>query len=77
MGIDDALGRGGDRIAVLTYAEDDAGIGGTGGQRHANSLAGVQSNTFQADRLTDGVLSHDRAENEQPGCHTQDWIRSP
>src|SRR6266850_5990736 len=77
VGIDDALGRGGDGIAVLTDAEDDAGIGGTWGQRHANSLAAVQPNTFQADRLTDGVLSHDRAEKEQPGCHTRDWGRSP
>src|SRR5215469_16783896 len=59
MRVDDALGRGGNGIAVLTDAEDDARVRGAGRQRDANRLSRVQPNTFQADRLADGVLSHD------------------
>ena len=71
VGIDDALGHRGDRVATLADAEDDAGVRGRGGEHHTNRLARMQPNTFQADRLPDGVLSHDRVGEEQRECHSR------
>ena len=71
VGIDDALGHRGDRVATLADAEDDAGVRGRGGEHHTNRLARMQPNTFQADRLPDGVLSHDRVGEEQRECQSR------
>src|SRR5262245_15337751 len=60
MGVDDALGRGGNWLGVLTDAEDDAGVGRPGRKYYPDHPSRVEPNTFQADRLADGVLSHDR-----------------
>ena len=60
------------RIAVAAVPEDDSGVGRGRGERDLDPLTGVQPDTFEHDRLPDGLLAHHDLWYRHVRCHKKE-----